>query len=83
MERQRLLEKWNVVRSMMPAHASPAQISDLKQAFYAGAWAFYYILMNNLSPSTSDTVEPADLDVMAELHNELHAYQKRVEANLE
>lgn len=81
MERQRILEQWNQFREKVISPAAPTiQVSEMRRAFYAGAWALYSIQMNDLQPTDPDVVTVDDLRMMSELDAELTAFNAKVKA---
>jgi hypothetical protein len=73
-----LLEEWHAYRhDMMPATASAVQVRDTKRAFYAGAMAYQTVLNRNLARYPDD--QQADMDLLADLDNEMSAFKKEVE----
>jgi hypothetical protein len=58
-------------------HASATQRREMKRAFFAGAWAYYSLVMNLLDPSTPDDT-PQDLTLMAALDQEMRDFKDDV-----
>ena len=56
--------------------ASSVQLQESRRAFYAGAWALYCVIMNNLSPG--DEAEPTDTRLMEKLDAEMREFRDRV-----
>lgn len=67
---KRLEAQWQEYRrEVIPTRAPEVQIRESKRAFFAGAWAFYSTLMNNVSHAPQET--PDDLGLMESLHYEM------------
>jgi hypothetical protein len=64
-------------RKVIPKDAGDVQLIEMRRAFYAGAWAYYSLVMNVLDPGTKVTAR--DLDIMAALDAELREFAERVE----
>ena len=63
--------------AVIPKAAGATQLLETRRAFYAGAWAFYSLLMNSLEPGTDET--PKDLELMAKLDAEMREFRRAVE----
>ena len=61
---------------VVPADASPVQVQECQRAFYMGAAALYYDLMNGLSEGPDTT--QADEEYMAAVDRELRAFIAQV-----
>ena len=74
----KLLEtEWiNYRNAVVPRDAGSTQLTESRRAFYAGAWAFYSLLMHSLEPGLEDT--PNDLALMEKLDAEMREFQSRV-----
>lgn len=75
----RLLEtEWvNFRNQVIPKGAPQIQLLEMRRAFYAGAWAYYSLIMNLLEPGTDATEK--DLRMMAQLDAEMRDFRDRVE----
>jgi len=75
-----LLEsQWQEYRSKVISKRAPeVQVTESKRAFFAGAWAFYAVLMNNVGPEPQETRE--DLSLMEGLHTEMVAFAEACKA---
>lgn len=75
----KLLEnEWVKMRNkVIPKDAPQVQLIEMRRAFFAGAWAFYSLLMNSLEPGLDET--PKDMALMAQLDAELREFRDRVE----
>ncbi len=75
----KLLEtEWMSYRNaVIPRGAPSVQLTESRRAFYAGAAAFYSIVLNRMTPGS----EPSDEDValMRKLDQELKDFRRRVE----
>jgi hypothetical protein len=74
----RLIEtQWNDFRvKVIPKDAPPVQLSEMRRAFFAGAWAHYSIIMNSLDAGSEATDK--DLVMMADLDAEMREFGERV-----
>ena len=63
-------------RKVIPADAPSVQTTECRRAFYAGSWAFYALVMNNLDAGSEPTEK--DLAVMARLDAEMREFGERV-----
>lgn len=69
--------QWTEYRTkVIPNDASAVQLTESRRAFYAGAWAFYSLMMNNFDEGTDET--PRDLELMRKLDTELREFKTRV-----
>lgn len=76
---QHLNREWLTYRNgVIPRDAPSVQLTESRRAFYAGAWAFYQLLMNRLEERHEET--PADMAFMAALDAELRAFNDAVKA---
>jgi hypothetical protein len=81
MPARRLLmaEQWDgFSRKVMPADAPQVQRQEMRRAFYAGAQAILHGVIAAFAPESEPTVE--DLQIMADLDNELSAFAELVKA---
>ena len=68
-------EAWESYESrVLPASAGAVQRHECRSAFYAGAYALFNGVMQNLSPGSEPN--PTDLMMMNELHEELREYAR-------
>jgi hypothetical protein len=66
----------NYRNALIPRDAGPVQLGESRRAFFAGAWALYALILNNLEPGTDDT--PKDLELMEKLDAEMREFKERV-----
>lgn len=66
---------------VLPAQAGEVQRREMKRAFYAGAQALYGTLMGGLTPG--DDVHEPDLQMMANIHDDLERFGQDVSAGRE
>lgn len=79
MSARRIAEQWATYRErVMPPHASIAQVTECRRAFYAGVEVLLRTIMRNLDPGDEPT--EADMQRMADLEAELQAFVRDVEA---
>lgn len=72
-------KQWDEYRTMVvPDDAVPDQMSQLEQAFFAGALSLYVTIMKNLGPGPEPT--DADMQRMEDLQTELLEYGTQIEA---
>lgn len=71
--KERILETWQSYRKEVihPA-APPEQVEECRRAFYAGAGGMFAVLIRDLTDG--DECAEADLRMMDELREELHAH---------
>jgi hypothetical protein len=67
-------EQWASYRMILPADAGTVQISETKQAFYAGAQAVIGLLTDHATFSLGDDVTDADVDAFGAIVEELLAF---------
>lgn len=68
-------QAWGDYRLLVvPKTAGPAQIKELKRAFYAGAESLLVQILNGLSPGPDD--QPSDGHYISALHAELLAFAR-------
>jgi hypothetical protein len=80
MPAKRLLmeECWNKFwREVRPANAPPDQAREMRRAFYAGGHAILFKVIFAFAPEAEPT--EADMQIMADLHQELLDFAKKVE----
>jgi hypothetical protein len=74
----KLEAEWTTYRNrVIPTTAPSVQLVESRRAFYAGAWAFYSLLMNHLEPGANET--PADMKFMEKLDSEMRAFRNKVQ----
>jgi hypothetical protein len=73
-------EQWDnsFARAVIPRGASVTQRREMRRAFYAGAQGLLKAIHVSLSPDPE--VEPADLQVMESIQQELRMFADLVEA---
>jgi len=74
----KLLEtEWiNYRNDVISKDAGSTQLQESRRAFFAGAWAFYSLILNQLEPGLEDT--PNDLKLMEKLDAEMREFRERV-----
>jgi hypothetical protein len=76
---ERLRAVWDIyLTQVIPPGAPVVQVQECRRAFYAGAEAFFGIVMTMLDPGTEAT--DADLVKMDELDRELKQFAAAVKA---
>jgi hypothetical protein len=60
----------------IPKDAGSTQLTEMRRAFFAGAWAIYSLMMNSLEPDKEPT--DGDLRMMAALDAEMREFASRV-----
>jgi hypothetical protein len=63
-------------RRVMPKDAGDVQLIEMRRAFFAGAWAYYALVMNVLDVGEEATAR--DLEIMAALDAEMREFAERV-----
>jgi hypothetical protein len=72
---------WQSYRKMViPGDASPVQIRETKQAFYAGASLLWYALMATLDADAEPT--EADMRRMDSINKEIEAYGQKLDRDV-
>jgi hypothetical protein len=72
-----IAEKWEKFRGkVIPKEAEESQISDMKMAFYAGAFSF--LTMQKEVIGSSDISEDAGIALLESWQQEINDYFKRV-----
>jgi hypothetical protein len=66
----------NYRRKVIPVHAAQVQLIESRRAFFAGAWAYYSLVMEHMTPDKEPT--DADMKFMAQLDAEMRAFGERV-----
>ncbi len=70
----RVKELWQSYQKILPKDAGITQIIETRRAFYAGASALFYLILNKLEPGTEETEN--DLKMMDEIDQELREFAK-------
>ncbi len=79
---RRLEQGWqSFARAAVPAAASDAQRSAMRDSYYAGALVAFSTLTREVSDG--DDITPADMYLMVDIDAELGAFQKDLDARLE
>lgn len=74
---KRLEKEWNIYRlAVYPHGAGEGQLIECRRAFYAGATAFYGLMMRGMSPGPDET--PEDIDYLKQLAQEMFDFNQRV-----
>jgi hypothetical protein len=60
-------------RKVIPLHASEIQLQESRRAFFAGAWAYYALVMHRLDPGAEPT--DADMKFMEDLDREMREFE--------
>jgi hypothetical protein len=69
--------QWNEFRrKVLPKEAGDVQLTEMRRAFFAGAWAYYSLVMSILDVGEEATAR--DLDIMAALDAEMREFAERV-----
>lgn len=77
MKRQLMAEQWNEYsRMVLPADAPAIQKSETRRAFYAGAQAILFRVIEGFAPESEPT--EADLTMMRDVHDELQDFARLV-----
>lgn len=77
-KRLRIAEQWDDFARALELHkTSPVQRQEMRRAFYGGAWALYNLQMNEVSVHGDDAT-PEDLQMMADLDQELREFAENV-----
>ncbi len=78
MRRQLVAEQWDqFARGVLPRDAPEAQRREMRRAFYAGAQAILFRVIEAFAPETEPTAE--DLQVMRDVHDELQEFGKLIQ----
>jgi len=74
----RLIEgQWAQFREkVISANASDIQLREMRRAFYAGAWAYYALVMNRLNPTSEPTGD--DIQLLAGLDDEMREFGESI-----
>lgn len=77
MKRQLMAEQWDqFARGVLSPNAPAIQKQEMRRAFYAGAQAILFRVIEAFAPDSEPTAE--DLQVMEDLHQELQDFGKAV-----
>ncbi len=77
MKRQYINEEWNeYARQVLPANCGTTQRTEMRRAFFAGAGSIVFRMLNGITEDREPT--EADLQMMADIRDELRAYAKAV-----
>lgn len=77
MKRSTMLEAWTGYRrKVIPISAGPAQVTETRRAFYAGAQALMGEIMAGLDPGPDATA--SDLEFLADISRELEVFGRDV-----
>lgn len=77
MKRQLMAEQWNdYARRVLPVNAPAVQKSETRRAFYAGAQAILFKVIDSFAPESEPTEE--DEAIMEGVHQELQDFAKLV-----
>jgi hypothetical protein len=71
--KRRVEAAWQLFRVIIPAGAPPFQRTEMKKAFYAGAFAMFSALVNGVDDNPDPSA--ADMSMMDEIHAELQAFK--------
>lgn len=76
MNNRTFLEEWqDFADHMVPTNCSPNRKRDMRRAFYAGA----FICFGHLNRmSDNEDVTPKDIEIINNLHEELHDFMTRI-----
>lgn len=78
MKRKLMAEQWDQFsRSVLPKDAPLTQRTEMRRAFYAGAQAILFRVIDAFAPETDPTEE--DLQVMQDVHDELQEFGKLIQ----
>jgi len=76
-KRQLMAEQWDqFARQVLHPQAPAIQKQEMRRAFYAGAQAILFRVIQALAPESEPTAE--DLQVMQDLEDELQAFGKAI-----
>lgn len=79
MKRQLMAEQWDqFARSVLPVGASAVQRQEMRRAFYAGAQAILFRVIEAFAPESEPTAE--DLQLMQDVHDEIEDFARLVKA---
>lgn len=71
----RFEEKWKGFKERVLIGCSDLQVLEVKKAFYAGAYALMYLMMNETDQETEEPTEN-DFALMDEIHNDITEFLK-------
>lgn len=73
-----MAEQWDqFARKVLPIDAPQDQRREMRRAFYAGAQAILFRVIQAFAPETEPT--DADLQLMQDVHDELQDFAKLIE----
>lgn len=79
MNRRLMAEQWSEFETkILPKNCGPVQRREMRRAFYAGAHAILFRVIELLAPETEPTAE--DLQIMTDLNAELKEYAEDLKA---
>jgi hypothetical protein len=74
---QRILKEWKQFADLIfDQRHGEIQREEMQKAFFAGASAMYYLLINNVSESNERTVEESDMQLMRDINEELMTFKE-------
>ena len=69
--------EWITYRNaVVPKDAGETQLTEMRRSFFAGAWAYYCLLMENVGTGADGT--PQDMALMQSLDEEMREFKERV-----
>ena len=75
-------QMWEVYRNeVIPPNALSVQITECRRAFYAGVWAFYNFIGQNVPPGAGALTE-YDIQVIQSIEDECRQFNQDVLAGL-
>lgn len=77
-KRLRILEEWNSFCAAMPEKPSREQAAQMRRLFYAGALSVYGTILGSLTSGSA--AEPADMQMLADLDDELRQFGEDAKA---
>lgn len=78
MKRQLMAEQWDqFARGVLPANCPEDQRREMRRAFYAGAQAILFRVIEAFAPGSEPTEE--DLLIMQGVHDELQEFGKLIQ----
>ncbi len=77
MKRLLMAEEWDkYARLVLPSDAPLVQKMETRRAFYAGAQSILFRVIQSFAPESEPT--DADMQIMEDLHQELHDFAQSV-----
>jgi hypothetical protein len=77
-KRQLMAEQWDeFARKILPKDCSQTQRVEMRRAFYVGAQAILFRVIESFAPEAEPT--EADLQVMQDLHDELQEFGRLIQ----